>query len=98
MPWPPQVGELLQRRAEPLGIEDKLRTYSLVHDHEVGGPKANGFLVILGIDLESVDYLIAEIEDGITHTRISKVEPKKAGAMGCTVKFRIAGVGRYSHR
>jgi hypothetical protein len=98
MSWPPQVGDLLQRRTEPLGIEDKLRTYSLVHDHEVGGPKANGFLIMLGIDLESIDYLIAEIEEGITHTPISKVEPKKAGAMGCTVKFRIAGVGRYSHR
>jgi hypothetical protein len=67
MSWPPQVGDLLQRRTEPLGIEDKLRTYSLVHDHEVGGPKANGFLIMLGIDLESIDYLIAEIE-GESHT------------------------------
>jgi len=98
MPWPPQVGELLPRYTEPIGIDEKLRTYSLVHAHEVGGPKANGFLVILGIDLDSLDYLIAEIQAGITHTPISKVEPKKAGAMGCTVKFRIAGVGRYSHR
>ena len=27
MPWPPQVGELLQRRTEPLGIEYKLVKY-----------------------------------------------------------------------
>ncbi len=98
MPWPPQVGDLLQRRTEPRGIEQKLRTYSLVHTHEVGGPKANGFLIMLGIDLESIDYLAAEIEDGIAHTAISKVELKKADTCGCTVKFRIAGVGRYSHR
>jgi hypothetical protein len=98
MPWPPQVGELLPRCDEAIGIEEKLRTYSLVPGHEVGGPKANGFQRMLGIDLESIHYLIAEIEVGITHTPISKVEAKKAGAMGCTVKFRIAGVGRYSHR
>jgi hypothetical protein len=98
MPWPPQAGELLQRRTEPLGIDYKLRTYSLVHAHEVGGPKANGFLIMLGIDLESIDYLAAEIEAGIAHTTISKVQLKKADTYGCTVKFRIAGVGRYSHR
>lgn len=98
MPWPPEVGELLQHRTEPLGIEYKLRTYSLVHAHEVGGPKANGFLVMLGINLESIDYLVAEIQAGITHTPISKVELKRTGGYGCTVKFRIAGVGRYSHR
>jgi hypothetical protein len=98
MPWPPEVGELLPRRTEPAGIDYKLRTYSLVHDHAYGGPKANGFSVILGIDLASIDYLIEEIRAGITHTPISKLEEKKADAMGCTVEFRIAGVGRYSHR
>ena len=61
MPWPPQVGELLPRYDEPVGIEEKLRTYSLVLDHEKGGPKANGFLVMLGISLDSIDYLELQI-------------------------------------
>jgi hypothetical protein len=72
MPWPPQVGELLPRCDEPEGIEEKLRRYSLVPSHEVGGPKANGFLVILGIDLASIDYLVAQVRAGLTHTPISK--------------------------
>jgi hypothetical protein len=98
MPWPPQVGELLPRRDEPEGIEEKLRRYSLVPSHEIGGPKANGFLVILGIDLASIDYLISQIRDGITHTPISKVETKGTDTKACTVRFQITGIGRYSHR
>jgi hypothetical protein len=98
MPWPPQVGELLPRCDEPTGIEEKLRKYSLDLDHKRGGPKANGFLVMLGIDLASTDYLAAEIRRGITHTPISLVVPKEADGFGCTVQFRIVGPGRYSHR
>jgi hypothetical protein len=98
MPWPPQVGELLPRYDEPARIEEKLSNYSLVPAHEVGGPKANGFLAILGIDLASLDYLDARIRDGIAHTPISKIEPREADAWACTVRFQIAGVGHYSHR
>jgi hypothetical protein len=98
MPWPPQVGELLPRFDEPVGIEEKLRTYSLVLDHEKGGPKAKGFLVILGIDLDAIDHLEREIRAGISVTPISVVRPGKPGAMGCTVQFQIAGIGRYSRR
>ena len=98
MPWPPQVGELLPRYDEPEGIEEKLREYSLVPSHEVGGPKANGFLVILGIDLASFDYLVSQIEAGISRTPISKVETRGPDAKACTVKFQIAGLGGYSHR
>ncbi|MFT3864850.1 MAG: hypothetical protein QM729_11310 [Solirubrobacterales bacterium] len=68
MPWPPQVGELLPRCDEPQGIEYKLRTYSLDHTHEYGGPKANGFLVMLGIGLDSIDHLEREIQAGIAVT------------------------------
>jgi hypothetical protein len=98
MPWPPQVGELLHRWDEPDGIDKKLSEYSLDLDHKDGGPKAKGFLVMLGIDLKSTAYLAAEIRRGIAHTPISLVVPKEAGAFGCTVQFRIAGPDRYSHR
>lgn len=98
MPWPPQVGALLQRRTEPIGIEHKLRNYSLVHDHEEGGPKADGFRQMLGIGLESIDYLEQEIRCGIAINPISLVTPGDSDGFRCTVIFRIAGTGRYSHR
>lgn len=98
MPWPPRKGELLPRCDEPVGIEEKLRDYSLVLDHEEGGPKAKGFLNMLGIGPDSVDYLHQQIRDGITHTPISMVRPRPSGAVTCTVQFQIAGPGRYSHR
>jgi len=98
MPWPPQIGELLPRRDEPEGIEHRLRNYSLKIDHERGGPKANGFLVMLGIDLVAIDHLEHEIEGGIQRTPDSVVRVFSPGIMHCTVQFQIAGPGRYSHR
>ena len=98
VPWPPRVGELLPRWDEPLGIEEKLRTYSLDMDHEEGGSKANGFLVMLGIDLDSIDHLEGQILVGIGRTPISVVRPGAPGIVLCTVQFRIAGPGRYSDR
>ena len=91
-------GELLPRFDEPVGIEEKLRDYCLVLDHEDGGPKANGFLKMLGIDLTAIEYLDRRIRIGITDNPISEVRKKKAGAFGCAVYIQIAGVGRYSHR
>jgi len=99
VPWPPQVGELLPRCDEPVGIEQKLRTYSLAPDHAAGGgPKANGFLIMLGIGLDSIDYLECQIRAGIAATPISAVRPGASGVMRCTVQFRIAGPGRYIDR
>jgi hypothetical protein len=98
MPWPPQEGQLLPRCHEPVGIERRLRTYSLKLDHKHGGPKAKGFSKMLGIDLAAIDYLEQEIRTGIALIPISKVRLKEPGAAACTVEFRIAGLGRYSRR
>lgn len=98
MRWPPEVGELLPRWDAPEGIDDKLRAYSLVTDHQDGGPKANGFLVMLGITVDSIDYLERQIRLGIAATPISVVRPGPPGGVHCTVQFQIAGPGRYSHR
>jgi hypothetical protein len=91
VPYPPQVGELLPRFDEPAGIEYKLRTYSLAVDYDDGGPKAQGFLVMLGIGLASLDHLEHEIRTGIAHTPISFVRARKPDSIICTVQFRIAG-------
>ena len=61
----PTVGELLPRAAEAFGVRYKLETYTLDITHKDGGPKARGFLVILGITLRDIDYLEAEIMAGI---------------------------------
>jgi hypothetical protein len=98
MPWPPREGELLPRFDEPLGIETKLRDYSLVLDHEDGGPKARGFLKMLGIDLDAADYLERQIRIGIAGNPISEVRVNEPGAVFCAVDFQIVGVGRYSQR
>lgn len=98
MPWPPRTGELLPRCEEPVGIEEKLRRYSLELDHEVGGPKAKGFLDMLGIDLASIDYLVQEIRAGIVRTPISGVRLDGPEEASCTVQFHIVGPGHYSHR
>jgi hypothetical protein len=98
VPWPPRIGELLPRYDEPVGIEEKLREYSLLLDHKRGGPKANGFWVILGIGPESLDYLAHQIRDGVVHTPISSIRVRPSGAAACTVQFHIAGPGSYSHR
>jgi len=98
MPWPPRKGELLPRFAEPVGIEEKLRKYALKLSHKDGGPKANGFLTMLGIDLTAIVYLECQIRAGIAVNPISTVRPEEADAVGVSVDFRIAGVGRYSHR
>lgn len=81
-----------------MDIEEKLRTYSLDLTHKDGGPKANGFIVMLGIDLAAIGYLSQEIRAGIKRNRISLVEARTAEEVFCLVHFRIAGPGRYSHR
>jgi hypothetical protein len=98
MPWPPRKDELLPRRDEPIGIEEKLRDYSLDLDHMDGGPKANGFLVMLGISLECIEYLEDQIRAGIATTPISTVKFGAPGTVICTVQFQIAGFGRYIER
>jgi hypothetical protein len=98
MPWPPRVGELLPRCDEPIGIERKLRGYSLDLAHEEGGPKANGFLIMLGLDLTDADYVETAIRAEITRTPIRRVKPSAVVGFDCTVQFPIAGTGRYSHR
>jgi hypothetical protein len=100
MPWPPKEGELLPRYGEPVGIEQKLAGYSLNLDPEKpdAWAKANGFSKMIGIDLRSIDYLERQIRKGIALTPISLVEMREPDVAACTVEFRIAGTGRYSHR
>ena len=98
MAWPPRVGELLPRADEPVGVREKLRTYSLSLNHEDGGPKARGFALILGITMESIDYVEDEIHAGIRKAPITSTRPSPPHGTNCVVEFPLRGIGRYSGR
>jgi hypothetical protein len=98
MGWPPRVGELLPRAEEAYGIREKLAKYSLDPAHERGGPKAHGFAVILGITIESVDYVEAQIRLEIQRHPIQAVADNRPYGWSCLVEFPIQGVGSYSER
>jgi hypothetical protein len=95
MSWPPQKGELLPRFDAPVGIEEKLREYSLAPDHEA--EKARDFFACLRLDLSGIGYLEEEIKIGISLTPIRSVRGNRFG-YHCAVQFPIAGSGGYSHR
>jgi hypothetical protein len=56
-----------------VGIEERLRNYSLNFEDDRGWAKANGFLIMLGIDLSHVEYLELEIRRGVSVTPIASV-------------------------
>ena len=98
MGWPPEVGELLPRAEEAAGIRTKLRLYCLDEFHESGGAKALGFSQILGITIESIDYLEARIRGAILLHPISAVRRQSPFGVACVVEFPLRGIGAHSHR
>jgi hypothetical protein len=98
MEWPPQPGELLPRAEEAIGVREKLADYSLVPTHKKGGPKAHGFAVILGITIDSIDYVEAQILSGILRHPIEAVVDNRPYGWNCVVQFPIRGIGSYSER
>lgn len=95
---PPAVGELLPRAREAFNVRYKLGTYSLDIKHDAGGPKAQGFALILGITLANIDYLAAQIMDGILRTPIGAVEDRPPHGTNCIVDLHIRGLNAHSHR
>jgi hypothetical protein len=98
MGWPPQVGELLPRAQEAFGVRYKLATYSLAASHRSGGAKARGFELILGITLDSVTYLEAEILSGILIRPITAVRGIQPFGITCVVDCPIRGIGAFEDR
>ncbi|HSS43336.1 MAG TPA: hypothetical protein VLK37_12400 [Solirubrobacterales bacterium] len=98
MGWPPKVGELLPRAEEATGVREKLASYSLNTDHHSGGPKARGFAVILGITMDSINYLEAEMRLAITRYPITAAVDNQPYGWKCVVDFPLEGIGRYSGR
>jgi hypothetical protein len=78
-------------------VRRKLATYSLVLDHEDGGPKAYLFKQLLGITLASLDHLEAEIRRGATLHPVSRVWETPWGQR-CQVRIPVRGVGIHQMR
>lgn len=79
-------------------MREKLLGYSLNLAHTVGGPKARGFERILGITIEDVDHLEAEIRTGILVTPISSVRDGASSGGSCVVEAPVRGVGGKERR
>jgi filamentous hemagglutinin len=98
MPPPPAVGEVLARATEAFGLRYKLETYSLDPTHKVGGPKARGFEQILGITIEAIDYLEAQILARVLDTPVSEVRDNPPYGIKCTVDIQVPGIGAKADR
>jgi hypothetical protein len=94
----PVVGDLLPRAAEAFGLRYKLATYSLDLTHESGGPKARGFELILGITIEAIEYLEAQIMARVLDTQISEIRDNAPYGVKCTIDMPISGIGAKSDR
>jgi hypothetical protein len=74
-----------------VGVRRKLATYSLAMGHDVGGPKAVLFEQLLGITLDHLDYLEAEIRHGVTLHPVTRTWKTPYGQQ-CTVRIPVRGV------
>jgi hypothetical protein len=87
------AGELLPRAADAFGVRVKLETYSLDPDHESGAPKARGFQLILGITIDAIDYLEAQILARVLDTPVSDTRDSLPYGVKYTVDMPIRGIG-----
>ncbi len=94
----PKSGELLPRAAEAFGVRYKLETYSLDITHEKGGPKAQGFDQILGITIDAIDYLQAQILARALDTPVCRVQDNPPYGIKYTVDMPIRGIGAKADR
>jgi hypothetical protein len=96
--WPPTIGEPLPRADEAFGIREKLAAYCLNLDHELGGPKARGFLQVLGIGIDDLDYLADTLRTAILETPITAVRDNAPFGVLCEVRIAVAGLREHRAR
>lgn len=98
MRWPPIIGEPLPNAAEAFGIREKLAAYCLNADHEIGGPKAQGFRRILGIDLADLDYLANALSAEARSAPITSIRDNTPFGILCEVQIAVTGLGEHRDR
>lgn len=97
-PPPPTVGQPLPGAAEAFGVRCKLETYSLDLAHNVGGPKALGFKLILGITIDAIDHLEGQIMARILDTPVSEIRDNPPYGVNCVVDIQVQGIGAQADR
>jgi Domain of unknown function (DUF6883) len=95
---PPTVGGLLPNAAQAFGLRYKLETYSLNATHSVGGAKARGFELILGITIDAIEYLETQILARIMDTPIREVRDNAPYGVKCVVDVQVSGIGAKAGR
>jgi hypothetical protein len=98
MTWPPKAGEPLPRAEDAFGVRRKLVGYSLDVTNLIGGPKARGFALILGITIVNVDYLEEVIRAGVSTQPISEVRDNSPYGINCVVEVPVRGIGTKNAR
>lgn len=98
MTWPPKIGEPLPRGEDAYNVHEKLRDYSLNLGHDVGCDKAAGFLQILGISSENVEYLTAALLHGARELPVTAVRDNAAFGLNCNVTVPVRGLGQRADR
>lgn len=79
-------------------IEEKLASYCLTPEHEIGGPKAQGFRRALGIGLADVEYLAEALRAGILEAPITDVRDNAPFGLLCEVLIPVGGLGEQRER
>jgi hypothetical protein len=95
---PPAVGELLPRATEAFGVRVKLATYSLDVTNKDGAPKARGFELILGITIDAIDYLEAQILARILDTPVTKIRDNQPHGINYVIDTHVRGIGAKADR
>lgn len=98
MSWPPKLGEPLPRGGEAYNVHEKLRDYSLNLAHDDGGDKASGFVQILGISLDDLEYLAAVLLDGARDLPVSRVRENPPFGVNCNIVVPVRGLGEHADR
>jgi len=78
-------------------VHHKLETYSLATGHDVGGPKAALFELLLSITIEHVDHLAAEIQREVEREPVTRVWRTPYGQR-CQVLVPVRGVQVHQSR
>jgi hypothetical protein len=98
MSWPPKIGEPVPRADEAFGVREKLADYCLNPDHDDGGPKAEGFRRILGIEPADVEYLMSSLLAGLRDQRVSEVRENGPFGVLCEVLMPVSGLRERADR
>jgi hypothetical protein len=94
----PTKGELLPRAADAVGVRVKLAEYSLNLTHNDGGAKARGFERILGITIEAIDHLEAQIIARALDTPVNDIRKNPPYGVNYVIEMPISGIGAKADR